>query len=75
MRTWHMHSEINVKVFSSEPWKNVNEIAVSMETAYAKTKANKSVKNFVHITQFAIQRDDISSKSICLLHHKRKVFG
>ena len=41
---WDMYSEKNVDVFRFEHWKNVNEVAVSMATAYNKTKASKSVK-------------------------------
>ena len=41
MRTWDMYSESNVKVFLTELWENLNEIAMRMETAYAETKVNR----------------------------------
>ena len=50
-----------------------------MDTVYAKTKANKSVNNFVHLFHFAVRRDmtleNINSKSIFLLNHNIQVFG
>ena len=74
-----MYSGRYVDVFRSETWRNVNEFAVSMETEYAKTKSNKSLKNFVHVPQFAVRKEmileNISSKSICLLNHNIQVFG
>ena len=74
-----MHSERNVKVFRSERWKNVNEVAVNMEIVYSKTKSNKSAKNFVHFSQFAMRREmileNINSKSIFLLNHNIQVLG
>ena len=75
---WSMHSERNVKVFRSERWKNVNEIVVNMEIVYAKTKTSKTAKNFVHFSQFAMQREiileNVNSKSIRLLNHNILVF-
>ena len=50
-----------------------------IDTVYAKTKANKSVNNFVHLFRFAVRREmileNISSKFICLLNHDIQVFG
>ena len=74
-----MYSERNVKVFRSERWKSVNEVTVNMEIVNAKTKTIRSSKNFVHFSQFAMQREmmleNINSKTICLLNHNIQVFG
>ena len=74
-----MYSERDVKVYRSERWKNVNEVAVNMDTVYPKTKTSKTAKNFVHFSQFAMRREmileNINSKSICLLNHNIQVFG
>ena len=79
MRTWDMYSERNVKVFRLKRWKSVNKIAVSMNTVYAYTKANKFLKKFFHLLQFPVRREmtleNINSKSICLLNHNIYVFG
>ena len=41
MSIWDMYSERNVKMFLSGLWENLNEIAMRMDTVYAKTKANR----------------------------------
>ena len=52
---------------------------MKMESEYVKTKANKSLKNFVHFSQFAVRREmileNINSNSISLLNHNIQVFG
>ena len=69
----------NVNVFRFESGRNANKFTVSMNIEYAETKANKSLKNFVHFSQFVVRREiileSINSKSICLLNHNILLFG
>ena len=37
---WDMYIERNVKVFLSEMWEKLTEIAMRMNTVYAETKAH-----------------------------------
>ena len=58
--------------------RRMNAIAVSMNTEYTTTKANKFLNNFVHFFQFDMQREvilrNINSKSICLLNCNVQAF-